>query len=138
MNLHYNYLTIEWLGNTAPMDSLNNPELVARDVESYLYQMDLEDEGLDALEEAYASPILDTKYRKVEIEEAIKDNCSHLDPGKQRQLRDTLLKHETLFDGALKNSQVNQCIYIDLIPGTTPVYIIQTAISCTSGTSGNL
>ena len=34
MNLHYNDLTIEWLGNTAPMDSLNNPELVAKEVES--------------------------------------------------------------------------------------------------------
>jgi len=102
MNLHYNVLTIEWLENIAPMGSLKKPELVTKEVESYLYQMDLENEGLDALEEAYASPILDTKYGKVEIEEVIKDNCSHLDPGKQRQLRDTLLKHETLFDGALK------------------------------------
>ena len=60
-------------------------------MESYSYQMDLENEGLDTLEEAYASPILDTKYGKVEIEEVIKDNCSHLDSGKQRQLRDVLL-----------------------------------------------
>ena len=98
MNLHYDDLTIEWLENTAPMNSLNNPQLVAREAESYLYQMDLEGEGLDDLEEAYASPILDAKYGKVEIEEVIKDNCSHLDPGKQRQLRDILLKHEALFD----------------------------------------
>ena len=48
MNLHYNDLT------TTPMDNLNNPQLVAKEVESYLYQMDLEDEGFDALEEAYA------------------------------------------------------------------------------------
>ena len=54
MNLHYDDLTIEWLGNAAPMDSLNNPQLVAREVESYLYQMDLEGEGLDDIEEAYA------------------------------------------------------------------------------------
>ena len=53
-----------------------------------MYQLDLEGEGLDDLEEAYASPILDAKYGKVEIEEVIKDNCSHLDPGKQRQSRD--------------------------------------------------
>ena len=72
------------------MDSLNNPELVAKEAESDLYQMDLENEGLDTLEEAYASPILDAKYRKVEIEEVIKNNCSRLDPGKQRQLRDVL------------------------------------------------
>ena len=47
-----------------------------------MYQLDLEGEGLGDLEEAYASPILDAKYGKVEIEEVIKDNCSHLDPGK--------------------------------------------------------
>ena len=88
MNLHYDDLTIEWLGNTAPIDSLNNPQLVAREVESYLYQMDFEGEGLDDLEEAYALPVLDAKYGKVEKEEVIKDNCSHLDPGKQRQSRD--------------------------------------------------
>ena len=85
MNLHYDDLTIEWLGNTAPMDSLNNSQLVAGEVESYLYQMDLENEVLDTLEEAYASPILDAKYGKVEIEEVIKDIYSHLDPGKPRQ-----------------------------------------------------
>ena len=104
MNLHYDDLTIEWLGNTAPMDSLNNPQLVAKEVESYSYQMDLEDEGFDDLEEADASPILDATHGKVEIEEVIKDNCSHLSPNKQHQLRDILLKHETLFDGVLKCS----------------------------------
>ena len=121
MNLHYNDLTIEWLGNTAPIDSLNNPELVAREVESYLYQMDLEDEGFDAREDSYASPILDAKYGKVEIEEVIKDNCSRLDPDKQRQLRDVLLKHEILFDGVLEMFP-GQPMHIGLIPEATPVY----------------
>ena len=83
--------------------------------------MDLEDEGFDALEEAYASPILDAKYGKVEIEEVIKDNCSHLSPDKQRQLRDMLLKHETLFDGVLKTFP-GQPMHLDLVPGATPVY----------------
>ena len=73
MNLNYNDLKIEWLENTAPMDSLNNLEIVPREVESYLYQMDLKNEGFDALEDAYASPILDAKYGKVEIEEVIRD-----------------------------------------------------------------
>ena len=64
MNLNYKDLSIEWLGNTAPMDSL-------------LYQMDLEDEGLSEID-AYASPILDSKYEKVGIEELIKEQCLHL------------------------------------------------------------
>ena len=116
MNLHYDDLTIEWLGNTAPMDSLNNPQLVAKEVESYLYQMDLEDERCNDLEEAYASPILDAKYGKVEIEEVIKDNCSHLSPDKQCQLRDMLLKHETLFGGVLKTFP-GQPMPLGLFPG---------------------
>ena len=103
------------------MDSLNNPDMVAKEVDSYLYQMELEDEGLIDLEDAYASPILDAKYDKVEIEEVIRDNCSHLDPVKQRQLRDVLLKHETLFDGVLKKYP-GQPMHIDLVPGATPVY----------------
>ena len=110
MNLYYNDLTIKWLGNTAPVDSLDNPEFVARELESCLYQMNLEDEGFEALEDAYASPILDAKYGKVEIEEVIKDNCSHLDPDKQHQLRDVLLKHEICLMVYWKCSQVNQCI----------------------------
>ena len=93
MNLNYDNLTIEWLGNIALHGSLNNPHIAAKDNESYLYQMELEDEGLDDLENAYASPILDVKYGKVKIYEVIKDNCPHLDPGKQCQRRDVLLKH---------------------------------------------
>ena len=48
-------LTVEWLENTTPMDSLNTPNLVAREKESYLCQMDSEDKDLTDLEEACAS-----------------------------------------------------------------------------------
>ena len=50
MNLNYKELSIEWLGNTASMDSLNKPQMIAKEVESYLYQMDLEDEGLSEID----------------------------------------------------------------------------------------
>ena len=49
MNLNYKGLSIKWLGNKSPMDSLNTPQMVAKEVESYLYQMDIEDEGLSDL-----------------------------------------------------------------------------------------
>ena len=49
--------------------------MIAKEVESYLYQMDLEDEDLSELG-AYASPILDAKYEKVDIGEIIKEHCS--------------------------------------------------------------
>ena len=77
MNLNFRELSIECLGSTAPMDSLNTSQMVAKEVDSYLYQMDLEDEGLSEID-AYASPILDSKYEKVGIEELIKEQCLHL------------------------------------------------------------
>ena len=91
MNLNYNNLSIEWLGNTAPMDSLNTPQMVAKEVESYLYQMDLEDEDLPDLE-AYASTILDAKYEKVDVSDLIEEHCSHLNKVQQNQLKELLLK----------------------------------------------
>ena len=64
MNLNYEDLSVEWPGNRAPMDSLNTSQMIAKEVESYLYQMDLEDEGLSDLD-AYASPIFDAKDEKL-------------------------------------------------------------------------
>ena len=77
MNLNYQDLSIEWLGNTALVNSLSTSQMVSKEIESYLYQMDLEDEGLSDLE-SYASSILDAKYEKVDIEDLIKEHCSRL------------------------------------------------------------
>ena len=63
MDLNYKDLYIEWIGTTVPMDSLNTPQMIGKEVESYLYQMDLEDDDLSELD-AYVTPILDTKYEK--------------------------------------------------------------------------
>ena len=114
MNLNYTDSSIEWLGNTAPMDSLNTPQLIAEEVKSYLYQMNLEGEGSSELD-AYASPILDAKYEKVDIEEIIKEHCSHLNKTQQGQLKDILLKYDKLFDGVLKEYP-GQPMHIDLQP----------------------
>ena len=76
-----------------PMDSLNTPQMVAKE--------DLEDEGLSELD-AYASTILDAKYEKVDIEELIKEHCSHLNKTQQDQLKEVFLKYDKLFDRVLK------------------------------------
>ena len=77
MNLNNKDLSIEWLGNTALVDSLDTSQMVSKEIESYLDQMDLKDKGLSDLE-AYASSILDAKYEKVDIEDLIKEHCSRL------------------------------------------------------------
>ena len=102
------------------MDSLNTPQMVAKEVESYLYQMDLEDEDLPDLE-AYASTILDAKYEKVDIDDLIKEHCSHLNKVQQNQLKEILLKYDKLFDGVLKEYP-GQPMHIDLQPAASPVY----------------
>ena len=50
----------------------------------------------------YASPILDAKYDKVDIEEIIEEHCLHLNKAQQGQLKDILLNYYKLFDGFLK------------------------------------
>ena len=102
------------------MDSLNTPQMTAKEIESYLYQMDLEDEGLSDLE-AYASPILDAKYEKVDIEDLIEEHCSHLNKTQQDQSNKVLLKYDKLFDEVLKKYP-GQPMHIDLQPNASPVY----------------
>ena len=92
------------------MGSLNNPDIVAREIESYSWHMDFGDEGPDALEDVYTSSILDAKYEKVDIEEIIKDNCSRLGPGKQHQLHKSHVIKTWNLMGYWKCSQVSQCI----------------------------
>ena len=92
------------------MDSLNTPDLVAREKESYLYQMDSEDKDLTDLEEACASPVLDAKYEKAGVEELVQEHCSHLDETQQSQLKEVLLKYDKLFDGVFKKFLASPCI----------------------------
>ena len=92
------------------LDSLSTSEIAPKEIESYLYHTNLEDEGPDSIEDAYVSPILDAKYEKVDIEKVIKDNCAHLDPGKQRQLRVVLLNHGLYLMEYWQYFQANQCI----------------------------
>ena len=74
--------------------------------------MVLKDKGLSDLEEAYASPILEAKYEKVDVEDLLKEHCSHLNQTQQGQLKEVLLKYDKLFDGVLKNNLDNLCISI--------------------------
>ena len=70
--------------------------------------------------DACASPILDAKYEKVDIEDLIKEHCSHLNKTQQDQLKEVLLKYDKLFDGVLKEYS-GQPMHIDLQPNASPV-----------------
>ena len=63
MNLLYETLEIEWLGNLMPMETINKPDQVATHVEQYLSQLEIDELGRDI--DSYLSLlILDAKYEK--------------------------------------------------------------------------
>ena len=45
--------------------------------------------------------ILDAKYKKANLPDIVKNNCSHLNPVEQKLLLEVLLEFEDLFDGTL-------------------------------------
>ena len=120
MTLDYENLTIKWLGNEIPMETLNTKDQVAAHVESYLTQMELEENGFD-VDSYAASSILDAKYEKVDIDEVIEENCSHLTPEQQLELRNLLKQHDKLFDGSL-GKYPGEPMHIEIEPGAQPVY----------------
>ncbi len=77
MNLKYDDLTMECLGNTIRMETMNNSTFVAVQVDGYLSQLEEEDMGFNMCS-YLSSPMLDAKYEKVNIDDAISDHCQHL------------------------------------------------------------
>ena len=47
MNLLYETLEIEWLGNLMPMETINKPDQVATHMEQYLLQIEIDELGRD-------------------------------------------------------------------------------------------
>ncbi len=47
INLKYDDLTVEWLGNTIPMETMNKLTSTAIQVSGYLSQLEEEDTGFD-------------------------------------------------------------------------------------------
>ena len=48
-----------------------------------------------------AMQILDAKYRKVDLQSVVRDNCKHLSADQQKKLLRLLKKYESLFNGTL-------------------------------------
>ena len=121
MNLRYEDLTIEWLGNTVAMETIVKATDVAAHVDYYIDELDCEELGFD-IDESYLSvPILDAKYDKWSIEEVISEHCAHLTPTQQDDMRALLARHTKLFDGTL-GKYPGEPMHIELVPRAQPVY----------------
>ncbi len=49
----------------------------------------------------HVTRILDTKYKRADLQSIVKDNCKHLSTNQQKKLLQLLKKYEPLFDGTL-------------------------------------
>ena len=98
MNLLYETLEVEWLGNVMPMETINKPDQVASQVEQHLSQIEIDDMGLE-IDSYLAAPIMDAKYEKLDIPSFVTTHCSHLTASQQQDLQVLLSKHSKLFDG---------------------------------------
>jgi len=120
MNLKYEDLTVEWLGNTIPMETLDKPTTVAAHIERYLNQMDAEAMGFD-IDSYLSAPIMDAKYDKLDINEVISQHCLHLSPKQKLDIYELLSRHTKLFDGTL-GKYPGKPMHIKLEPNAQPVY----------------
>ena len=96
MNLLYETLEIEWLGNLMPMETINKPDQVATHVEQYLSQLEIDELGRD-IDSYLSAPILDAKYEKSDINSIVSTHCAHLSPSQQGDLQALLSKHTQSF-----------------------------------------
>jgi hypothetical protein len=54
-----------------------------------------------------ATQILDTKYKKADLQSIVKENCKHLSADQQKKLLQLLKKYELLFHGTLGDWRTN-------------------------------
>ena len=91
MDLLYQTLEIEWLGNVMPMESINKPDQVAAHVEQYLSQLEIDDMGVE-IDSYLSAPIFDAKYEKLDIDAVVSTHCAHLSSSQQKDLQALLHK----------------------------------------------
>ena len=120
---------IQWLDTQVDMkdikqfDSGANIENFMQRIEIDLHYLDInvKDKYLcDDTIDAYASEILESKYRKVSVDN-IAAKQAHLTEEQQFKLRNVLRKHKVLFDGKL-GCYPHKQFHLDLIDGMEPVH----------------
>lgn len=95
---------------------------------------DQDDAGLF---DSFASNIAESTYDGMNVDNVIKENCSHLTKEQQKDLRELLLQHEKLFDGTLR-TYTDKKMDIELLPEASAVWrCLSTAVLRSSTTYGS-
>ena len=96
---------------------------------------DQDDAGLF---DSFASNIAESTYDGMNVDNVIKENCSHLTKEQQKDLRELLLQPEKLFDGTLR-TYTDKKMDIELLPEASAVWrCLSTAVLRSSTTYGSL
>lgn len=119
LKIHLDTLELEWQGKKIPMNSKFTKDRLSSAVECCM--IDFDDELLEDHFDSFAVAIEDATYDKMNVDEAIKENCSHLSNSQQNELRELLFKHFKLFDGNL-HTYNGPKMDIELQEGARPVH----------------
>jgi hypothetical protein len=68
-----------------------------------------------------ATPILDAKYSKTDLQSVVRDNCKQLSSNQQKKLLQLLKKYKSLFDGTLGDWKTKPVSY-QLKEGVSPYH----------------
>jgi hypothetical protein len=69
----------------------------------------------------HVTRILDTKYKKADLQSIFRDNCKHLSTNRQKKLLQLLKKYESLFDGTL-GAWKTRLVSFQLREGVSPYH----------------
>ncbi len=65
--------------------------------------------------------VLDSKYKKADLQSIVRDNCKHLSADQQKKLMQLLKKYETLFDGTFGDWKT-KLVSFQLREGVSPYH----------------
>jgi predicted aspartyl protease len=92
ININFKTNKVEWDDVSIPMKDIDATYSEAY----YVEDSHIVNESMERIKR-----ILDAKYEPANLEEIVKNNCSHLSPEEQKSLHELLTKYEGLFDGTL-------------------------------------
>jgi transposase InsO family protein len=119
LKIHLDTLELEWLGKKIPMNSRFSKERLSAAVDSCLVER--EDDDLQNYLDCFAVALGDSTYDKMNVDQAVRENCAHLTESQQKDLRSLLFKHFKLFDGTL-HTYNGPKMDIELQDGASPIH----------------
>ena len=119
IKLDYVNEEVDWLGARLPMNTrgFTKQRLLAF-VDAYHLQLE---EELFAFDDSFATSIADAKYEAVDTDVVVEEQCTHLTPQQQDELKEILRRHEQLFSGKL-GKYVGPEMDVELLPDARPVF----------------